>query len=377
MFKLKAVNWRKLSHAYGSARDVPQLFKALTSEDATTRGRAMDRLSASLCHQGITYSATASSVPLFIELLQHPDTHDKHEILVLLRCFALGSDEDEFAGFLPTAQGDASNSALPALLEGLSLYLRLLSDPDPKIRAASSYLLTCFAGAEPSVMEELSQAPFAEADPLAQGSLILNLPKGVVRKPEVQALLREIVGREQKTIVQLAAAIRLTIEFQQETPLEAVAVLLAALADFKPLSAPYKELTSDVDDLVGDVADCLCLAGRGYRSQSLPRLAQVLDRSNSSAALKVAHALLYLTFDPNGGPPYGERTPEQAAALRAIAGSRRAWRYNSNMAEILRSFGLPGHPIALQAYLEGRDPVQAMMDANAAGPGAEQTGSSG
>lgn len=375
MFKRKAVNWRKLSHAYGPARDVPQLFKALTSEDATTRDRALDRLSASLCHQGTTYSATAPSVPLFIELLQSPDTHDKHEILVLLRCFALGSDEDEFAGPLPTAQEDASNSALPALLEGLSLYLQLLTDPDPKIRAASSYLLTCFAGAEPSVTEELFRALSAEADPLAQGSLILNLPKGMARRPEIQALLREKMG--QKTVIQLAAAMKLTIELRQETPPEAVAVLLAVLADFKPFSAPYQELTANIDDLVGDVADCLCLAGRGCRDQSLPCLAQVLDKSNSSAALKVAHALLYLTFDPNGGPPQGERAPEQEAALRAIAGSRRAWRYDGNMAEIMRSFGLPGHPTALQAYLEGRDPVQAMMDANAVRSSAEEIEGSG
>ena len=362
MFKRRSVNWRKLSHAYGSARDVPQLFKALTSEDATTRSQALDKLSASLCHQGTIYSATAAAVPLFIELIQTADIHDKDEILVLMGCIARGSNEDELAEFLPATQAATYNSAFPVLLEGFSLYLQLLYDPDAKIRAAASYLLTCFAEAEPTVTEELLRALLAETNPTVQGSLILNLPRDVTPRAEVQTLLGDMVKQEQKSIIQLAAAMELTIALQQEAPSEAVAVLLDVLTDSKPLSASYKELTANINDIVSDIADCLCLAGRGYCPQSLPALIQALDKGSAWAALKVAHALLCLTFERGSTLHETKRTPEQEDALQAIAGSRRAWRYNGNMAEILRSFGLPGHPVALKAYLDGQDPLQAMMD---------------
>jgi hypothetical protein len=364
MFKRKSVNWRKLSHAYGPARDVPQLLKALTSEEAATRSQALDKLNASLCHQGTVYSATVASVPLFIELLQTPNIQDKNEILILLGCFARGSDEEELEEFLPTVQKAAYNSIFPALLDGLSLYLQLLNDPDAKIRAASSYLLTCFAEAEPTIVENLCRALFVEADPLAQASFILNLPKGAAQRPDIHASLLETVKQEQKLIVQLAAAMELAIDLHQDMPLEAVVVLLDVVMESKPLAVPYNELTANLNDIVSDVADCLCLAGRKYRQQSLPVLIQALDKNRAFAALKIAHALLSLTFGPNNSLFKGERTTEQEAALQAIAGSQRAWRYNINMAEILRSFGLPDHPVALQAYLEGRDPLQAMMDLN-------------
>lgn len=361
MFKRKSVNWRKLSHAYGSARDVPQMFKALMAEDVTVRGQALDKMSASLCHQGTVYNATVAAVPLLIELLQMPEVQDKDEILVLLACIAHGSGED----LLFDAQ-EYDNPAFPALLDGLSPFLRLLQSPVAKIRAASSFLLTKFAEVEPAVSEELSRALLVENDPTAKGSLILNLPKEVSRQPSIHALLMKTVKEGQHPIVRLAAAKRLTIDFQQETPPEAVAVLIDALSYSKPLAEAYKELAAKLNDAAGDAADCLCLAGKKYLYQTLPVLLEALDKTNSAAALKVAHALLYLTFERQNTPPERKRTPEQEAVLQAVAGSRRAWRYNGNMAEILRFFSLPNHPVALRAYLDGHDPLQAMMGSQGA-----------
>lgn len=358
MFKRKSVNWRQLSHAYGSARDVPQMFRALLSEDAAVRDQALESMSASLCHQGTVYSATVAAVPLLIELLQMPEVQDKDEILVLLACVAHGYGEDA-----PPEAQDSDNPALPALLNGLSVFLQLLHDPNAKIRAAASFLVTSFADIA-TVVDDLFQALLVESDPLVQGSFILNLPKGVLQRPDIYALLVGKLAQEQHPIIKLTAARKLTIDLQQETPPEAVALLLDALSDFKPFVDDYKELTATLNDVVSDVSDCLCLAGEKYRPQSLPALLQTLNKANSSAALKVAHALLYLTFDHRNTLFKGRRTPEQEAVLQAIANSRRAWRYNGNMAEILRSFGLPDHPIALKAYLGGHDPLQAMMDLN-------------
>jgi hypothetical protein len=65
---LDAVPWNNLTHAYGTAGDVPELIRAVTSADESTRRKAWHSLYGNLWHQGTIYEATAHAVPFFIEL---------------------------------------------------------------------------------------------------------------------------------------------------------------------------------------------------------------------------------------------------------------------------------------------------------------------
>lgn len=92
---LHAIPWAELPHAYGSPEEVPVWLRQLTSDDEQVRQRAMDRLGASLHHQGGIYPATAYAVPYLIALLEKPAMQGKDEILGWLAVFYRASPLDE------------------------------------------------------------------------------------------------------------------------------------------------------------------------------------------------------------------------------------------------------------------------------------------
>src|SRR5690348_3356050 len=74
---LDAINWAKLTHAYGPAEDVPGLIRKLASRNARVREGAYRALYGNLWHQHTVYEATAFAVPFLIHLLRAPDVKDK------------------------------------------------------------------------------------------------------------------------------------------------------------------------------------------------------------------------------------------------------------------------------------------------------------
>src|SRR5205807_738940 len=93
-----SVNWAALSHAYGSAADVPDMLRGLTAPDRDRRENALDGLMGSIYHQGTVYDATAPAVPFLLELLAEPSVKGRARLLVLLRLLAEGMGYDEVHG---------------------------------------------------------------------------------------------------------------------------------------------------------------------------------------------------------------------------------------------------------------------------------------
>ncbi|MFC7548959.1 hypothetical protein [Plantactinospora sp. GCM10030261] len=87
---LDSVDWASLTHAYGSAEDVPDLLRDLRSSDAEVRGEAMYELYGNIHHQGTRYEASAYAVPFLLDLLADPATPDRHIVIHLLTCLAVG-----------------------------------------------------------------------------------------------------------------------------------------------------------------------------------------------------------------------------------------------------------------------------------------------
>jgi hypothetical protein len=56
-------NWKELSHAYGSAEDLPGIISALTPDP---NAPAWDDLWSRVCHQGTTYSASPAVLPFLL-----------------------------------------------------------------------------------------------------------------------------------------------------------------------------------------------------------------------------------------------------------------------------------------------------------------------
>jgi hypothetical protein len=88
--RLDNVHWASLTHAYGTATDVPSLLRSLLSPDGKKRERAVYDLFGNIWHQGTVYPATAAAVPFLYELLIAPDVPGKTDITQLLACIADG-----------------------------------------------------------------------------------------------------------------------------------------------------------------------------------------------------------------------------------------------------------------------------------------------
>lgn len=87
---LDSIDWGALRHAHGDASNVPDLLRALLSDDEDVRMEAISTLHEHIWHQGTVYTASAAAVPFLFELLSHPDVQDKGGIVSLLSCIATG-----------------------------------------------------------------------------------------------------------------------------------------------------------------------------------------------------------------------------------------------------------------------------------------------
>lgn len=70
--ELKNIGWEQLSHAYGSAEDVPEILEDLyLLEDEKELQDCMQELWSNIYHQGTIYEATAYAIPFLSDLFQH------------------------------------------------------------------------------------------------------------------------------------------------------------------------------------------------------------------------------------------------------------------------------------------------------------------
>ncbi|GEC08323.1 hypothetical protein SSP24_59780 [Streptomyces spinoverrucosus] len=85
--ELDAVQWHTLTHAYGSAEDVPELIRALYEGDEETADEAIYELFGNIHHQGTVYPASAPAVPFLAHAVRHaPGKRD--QLLMLLAVLA-------------------------------------------------------------------------------------------------------------------------------------------------------------------------------------------------------------------------------------------------------------------------------------------------
>ncbi|WP_328459763.1 HEAT repeat domain-containing protein [Actinoplanes sp. NBC_00393] len=148
---LATVDWAALTHAYGSADDVPDLLRGL----AEGSEKALTELYGNIWHQGTVYEATAFAVPFLIRILEAPAA-DPAGVLGLLGSIAHGTSYmDVHRELLPSSQRDTAEThsqmdaelswvaaAARAVAAGTPVYLRLLAGhPDESVRAAAAQLL--------------------------------------------------------------------------------------------------------------------------------------------------------------------------------------------------------------------------------------------
>lgn len=122
--------WSSLSHAYGSAEDIPDLLRALSGADVGAADEALSELYGSVLHQGTVYSASAEAVPFLAEIAAAG--HRTADVLALLG--GMAESEDEY-GVAPGAVREAVADRLPLLLP-------LLASPEPEVRRTAAWAVS-------------------------------------------------------------------------------------------------------------------------------------------------------------------------------------------------------------------------------------------
>ncbi|MEU9336137.1 HEAT repeat domain-containing protein [Streptomyces sp. NPDC048290] len=132
------IDWASLTHAYGSARDVPRLLRSLASEDAAERETALDGMYGAVHHQGSVYDSTLACVPFLLALAEHEEGRDRAGIVELL--VSIGGEADDTGdGSGGTGAGSGRERQLhararAAVRAGAPVFARLVGDADPGVR---------------------------------------------------------------------------------------------------------------------------------------------------------------------------------------------------------------------------------------------------
>ncbi|MFF3617138.1 HEAT repeat domain-containing protein [Streptomyces sp. NPDC002580] len=127
---LDARAWSSLSHAYGSAEDVPDLLRALAGADSDEADEALSELYGNVLHQGTVYAASAEAVPFLAGIAVAG--HRTADLLALLG--ALAESQDEW--------GVATGAVRAAVAGQLPSLLPLLASPDPEVRRTAAWTVS-------------------------------------------------------------------------------------------------------------------------------------------------------------------------------------------------------------------------------------------
>jgi hypothetical protein len=161
-----AAEWAGLTHAYGSAQDVPVLIRSLVSPDADVRSAALDELFGSIFHQGTVYAASAPAVPFLARaLLTAPGQRELIGLLIAGMCRCYGEDWSHRSTF--------SGAVRAEVVSVLGELVPLLADPDPAVRRAMLRIVAVCPARR--VRELCDLREFGDADERVRADALLAL----------------------------------------------------------------------------------------------------------------------------------------------------------------------------------------------------------
>ncbi|SIN36710.1 hypothetical protein [Micromonospora cremea] len=88
----KEVDWSSVSHAFGSAIEIPALLRSIRSDSQEVRQRAYSDLVDLLVHQGSRFEASAAVAPHLIDIVADPAAPDRFAACQVLAAIAVGDE---------------------------------------------------------------------------------------------------------------------------------------------------------------------------------------------------------------------------------------------------------------------------------------------
>jgi HEAT repeat protein len=245
MFKgLDDVDWRSMRHAYESAWNMPAAIRGMVSRRKDERAWAWDYLWGAVHHQGDLYDCTVAAIPFLVEAAALPEARGRAQVVRLLASIGEHAQVDG---------NEHAPRARRAIADAYPVFVTLLTDPKPKVRAAA-------AGALLACPDRL-----AETVPVLK-ALVADEPKKAVRGALIETLC----------VTALAGI--------EALPLQAWFTTLAT-DDPRPdvriaaLTARLRTMPDDGDDPVPVILDLLAKTDADMREVSVALGARVRDRT--------------------------------------------------------------------------------------------------
>ncbi|MGW2376986.1 hypothetical protein [Kitasatospora sp. NPDC001683] len=183
---LDAHPWASLSHAYGSAEDLPDLLRAF-AEGGEEAEEAREELYSAILHQGTVYSASVDAVPFLARIAAAGC--EVVEVLLLLGGLAESDDEWQIP----------DGAVRAAVVGQLPLLLPLLADEDADVRSQAASVVGRTRGADGAgaALSALRGRWSVEEDPGVRAELLIAMgrldPSGAVG--QARALLGDATPR--------------------------------------------------------------------------------------------------------------------------------------------------------------------------------------
>lgn len=380
---LEQTDWASLKHAYGSAADVPDQIRCLTSDDKETRDKALWHLYGNIFHQGTRYQASPYAVPCLYALLSDPSTPARHDIVELLVAIAIGYTEyyipdgfpvedfrrkmdDHMRNLTDEEREDAEEFGVgpqveldcyDAVARQLPLLVELTKSELPELRRAAIYALAWFP-------EFKAQSITAIYEVLDTHSQVLDIVHCLL----ALALISKNGGTSVETLasflkhssiaVRGAAAIAAAQNIQQA---EIIDLLLQTTISADAVENDFKDgkLLFNEGDLPTYAGQVLLHADSG----NYPRIVQAMENvlmqvKNPQSALTTVSTMLNMILVENGELIHKaalDLQDWQRQGLKTIA-EYGPWKIrgmiNVNFSLMMNRFGLPGSQKDLSAYLE-------------------------
>lgn len=216
-----------MSHAYGTAEEVPDLLVAMASDDEQVRDKAFSRFYGAVHHQGDVYACTMAAVPFLVELAEAEHSPARAELVRLLASIS-ASCLDHGDGVYYTVGGELFDySEASVTMAGRApLFERFATDQDPEVRlvaipavahfptdpARTARLLQSQLDAEAEVMQRLALVDTSVALALGHpdaAEKVLAWLKGLAANASIDATIRlaALAGRARCTPAAIPAGL--------------------------------------------------------------------------------------------------------------------------------------------------------------------------
>jgi hypothetical protein len=391
--KIDDIDWVNLKHAYGSATDVPNDIRNLTSLDKKIRDKALNNLYGNIFHQGTRYEATPYAIPFLYELIENEYVKDKHRIIYLLVSLALGYEEEylpeginpeKFRSELLESEANMtyeqrsncekymySATALincyDTVKEGIPILFRCLKSDDKKFRKAAIYAISWFPeeaeNSIPKIIEVLSQLE-GEIE-ISNAVLAIGLLNKQLKNDINLSTVNNYLNSNSE-LIRISSAIALAKNPIDEIILEK---LIEGIKSGESLNYVEGVLFNE-GRVSGFASITLSKYGKSEKERIIPVLCQVLESVNSYQALDITGAIMSIINDKRTKPIKDENledlNPLEIKVLNSIY-EHGGWTLGTsgfvNYSELLRSAGMPDSKEKLKRFLNN-EPIDSKDEVN-------------